>query len=68
MAEMSGAPSWRIHFSMGALLLARLLHPVGMYASPRTCAFSIGRVGGMTITIAVMVSFAVEILARGPFR
>jgi uncharacterized membrane protein YecN with MAPEG domain len=68
MLEMSGAPSWRIHLWMGALLLARLLHPIGIYAGPRTWAFQIGRVGGMTVTIAVMVSFAVQILVRGPFR
>jgi uncharacterized membrane protein YecN with MAPEG domain len=68
MAELSGAPSWRIHFLMGALLLARLLHPLGMYARPGTSAFRIGRVGGMTITIAVMVSFAVQILMSGPFH
>ena len=36
---------------MGALLVSRLLHPLGMYAAPNTLQFRIGRVGGITITL-----------------
>src|SRR6478736_9251848 len=31
LLEMSGAPAPRIHWLMGLLLIARLLHPLGMY-------------------------------------
>jgi len=44
MLEMSGLAAARIHFLMGTLLVARLLHPLGMYAKPGTLQFSIGRV------------------------
>src|SRR3954470_22153720 len=36
MLEMSGLSTARVHLMMGALLLARLLHPLGMYWKPRT--------------------------------
>ncbi|MBR0846882.1 MAPEG family protein [Bradyrhizobium diazoefficiens] len=65
--EMSGAPPLRIHLLMGALLLSRLLHPFGMYAAPNSLQFRIGRVGGMTITILLLIACAVAILARLPW-
>ena len=40
-----------VHLLMGALLVSRLLHPLGMYAAPNTLQFRIGRVGGITITL-----------------
>lgn len=49
---------------MGSLVIARLLHPLGMYAKPNTLQFRIGRVGGMTITALVMVAAALLILFR----
>lgn len=49
---------------MGTLLLARLLHPLGMYAAPNTLQFRIGRVGGITITFVVMIACAAMILWR----
>ncbi|HEY6259091.1 MAG TPA: hypothetical protein VIY51_25210 [Xanthobacteraceae bacterium] len=49
---------------LGALLVARLLHPFGMYAKPQMLQFRICRVGGMVITTAVMVTCAVLILSR----
>ena len=64
MLEMSGASALRIHLLMAALLLARLLHPLGMYAKPNTLSFRIGRVGGMTITIALLTVCALLILSR----
>ena len=39
MLEMSGLAATRVHLLMGALLLARLLHPLGMYAGPQTLQF-----------------------------
>ncbi len=50
--------------AMGALLIARLLHPFGMYAKPRTTQFQIGRAGGMMITTLVMIGAAALILWR----
>jgi uncharacterized protein len=64
LLEMSGLPPTRVHLLMGALLVARLLHPLGMYAGPQSRQFRIGRVGGMVITIVVLVNAALLVLAR----
>ena len=48
MLEMSGLAAMWVHLLMGALLVSRLLHPLGMYAAPNTLQFRIGRVGGIT--------------------
>jgi uncharacterized membrane protein YecN with MAPEG domain len=61
MLEISGLAATRIHMLMGSLLVARFLHPLGIYAKPGTLQFSIGRVGGMVIT---MVSCALLILRQ----
>src|SRR5436190_18156863 len=34
LLEMSGIPTARVHWLMGLLLIARLLHPLGMYVGP----------------------------------
>jgi uncharacterized protein len=62
--EMSGASALRIHLLMGALVIARLLHPLGMYATPNTLPFRVGRVGGITITIGLLIACALQILSR----
>ena len=49
---------------MGALLVSRLLHPLGMYAAPSTLQFRIGRVGGITITFILLLACALTILSR----
>jgi uncharacterized protein len=64
MLEMSGLPAMRVHVLMGALLVSRLLHPLGMYAAPNTLQFRIGRVGGITITFVLLIGCAVMILWR----
>jgi uncharacterized membrane protein YecN with MAPEG domain len=64
MLEISGLPAIGVHLLMGALLIARLLHPLGMYAGPRTLQFRICRVGGMVITTFVMITCALLILSR----
>jgi len=64
MLEMSGTASWRVHLLMAALLISRLLHPFGMYARPGTLAFRIGRSGGVTLTLIVLIASAVAILTR----
>ena len=62
--EMSGASAMRVHLLMGALLLSRLLHPLGMYAKPNTLPFWIGRAGGIAITIGALIASALMILLR----
>ena len=62
--EMSGLPAMRVHLLMGALLLSRLLHPLGMGAKSNSLRFRIGRAGGITITFFVLISCAVAILWR----
>jgi uncharacterized protein len=64
LLEMSGIASWRVHVLMAALLISRLLHPIGMYAKPGTLAFRVGRVGGMTLTIILLVTCAIAVLSR----
>ena len=61
--EISGASAIRIHLLMGALVVSRLLHPLGMYAAPNTQAFRIGRVGGMTLTVSLLIACALMILS-----
>src|SRR5215475_2524083 len=62
--EASGTSALRVHLLMGALVAARLLHPLGMHAKPNTWRFRIGRTGGVTITIALLVTCALSILSR----
>jgi uncharacterized protein len=64
MLEMSGLAATRIHMLMGSLLVARFLHPLGIYAKPGTLRFSSSRVGGMMITTVVMISCALLILRQ----
>ena len=62
MLEMSGMPALRVHLLMGALLVARLLHPLGMYVGPRSLRFQICRVGGISLTLLVMLAAALLLL------
>jgi uncharacterized membrane protein YecN with MAPEG domain len=64
LLEMSGTPAPRIHWLMGLLLIARLLHPLGMYVGPRTLQFQICRVGGISLTVLVLVAAAIMSLLR----
>jgi len=64
MLEMSGLPAMRVHLLMGGLLVARLLHPLGMYVGPRTIQFQIYRVGGIVLTWLVLVAAALMALIR----
>lgn len=64
LLEMSGMPAMRVHLLMGALLVARLLHPLGMYVGPRTLQFQICRVGGILLTLLVMLCAALLLLWR----
>ena len=64
LLEMSGASPLRIHLLMGALLLSRLLHPLGMYAAPGSLKFAIGRVGSIYLTIGLLIACALTILSR----
>jgi uncharacterized membrane protein YecN with MAPEG domain len=64
MLEMSGSPAIEVHVLMGTLLVARLLHPFGMYARPRTWRFRICRIGGMVVTPVLLTSCALLLLRR----
>jgi len=64
MLEMAGAAPFRVHLLMIALLLSRLMHPVGMRAAPQTLQFRIFRTGGMWLTQIVLVASAVALLLR----
>ena len=64
LLEMSGTSTTRVHILMGGLLLSRLLHPLGMAARPGTWQFNVGRVGGILLTIAVLISAGIGALIR----
>lgn len=64
LLEMSGTPAAGVHLLMAALLVARLLHPLGMYVGPRTLQFQICRVGGILLTLLVMLAAALLLLWR----
>ena len=64
LLEMSGTSTTRVHILMGGLLLSRLLHPLGMAARPGTWQFNIGRVSGILLTIAVLISAGIGALIR----
>ena len=64
MLEMAGASALRVHLLMGALLVSRLAHPLGMYAAPNTLQFRVGRMGGITITLVLLLACALTILSR----
>ena len=64
LLEISGLPAMRVHLLMGALLVARLLHPLGMYVGPRTMQFQIYRVGGILLTWLVLFAAAIMALTR----
>jgi uncharacterized protein len=62
--EVAGMPPARVHWLMGVLLLSRLIHPIGMYVGPRSWQFQVCRVGGITLTLFVMLSAAIAGLIR----
>ena len=64
LLEMSGMGALRVHLLMAALLAARLAHPLGMYVGPRSLQFQICRVGGILLTLLVLVASAVSLLVR----
>jgi hypothetical protein len=64
LLEISGMSSMRVHLRMGALLVARLLHPLGLYVGPRTLQFQICRVGGILLTLLVLLAAAALLLWR----
>jgi uncharacterized membrane protein YecN with MAPEG domain len=64
LLEMAGTAPARLHLLLGALLLSRIMHPVGMSAAPRTWRFRLFRVGGMAITFLLLISCAVALLVR----
>ena len=64
LLEISGLSALRVHLLMGTLLVARLVHPLGMYVGPRTMQFQICRVGGILLTLLVLLAAAILALAR----
>jgi len=48
-------------------VLSRLLHPIGMYATPGSLRFVIGRGGSIFLTIGLLITCALTILSRLPW-
>jgi uncharacterized protein len=64
LLEMSRLPPIGVNLLMAALLVSRLLHPLGMYVGPRTMQFQICRVGGIVLTVTVLLASALLLLWR----
>jgi hypothetical protein len=64
LLEMSGASGFRVHLWMAGLLLSRLMHPFGLSAKPGSLPFRIFRIGGVTLTLAVLIGSAIALLMR----
>ncbi|WP_426614950.1 MAPEG family protein [Bradyrhizobium sp. McL0616] len=67
LLEMSGASPVRVHVLMGLLVLSRLLHPLGMYATPGSLRFLICRGGGIALSLGLLITSALTILSRLPW-
>jgi uncharacterized membrane protein YecN with MAPEG domain len=64
LLEGGGTPTARIHWLLAPLVVARLLHPVGMLAresSPQQFAF---RAPGAVVTLIVLITASVMLLTR----
>ncbi len=64
LLEMSGASAFRVHLWMAGLLLPRLMHPLGLAAKPGSLPFRIFRIGGVTLTLLVLIGSAIALLTR----
>ncbi|MBR0952620.1 MAPEG family protein [Bradyrhizobium canariense] len=64
LLEMSGAPPSQIHLLMGALVLSRLLHSLGIYATAGSLRYLVCRGGGVVLTIGLLTTNGLTILAH----
>ena len=62
LLENAGLPAVKLHQLLGPFLAARIMHPIGMYAEPRSWRFNIFRLGGMVLTITALFGCAVQII------
>jgi len=60
--ELLGTPAVQLHMLLGALLVARIIHPLGLHAKPGTLQFLVGRIFGMALTVFVLVTSALLLL------
>ncbi|MBK8068849.1 MAG: MAPEG family protein [Rhodanobacteraceae bacterium] len=61
LAEAGGTPAWGMHAAGATLILARVLHAVGLTQSP---GHSHGRFFGVLLTWLVILSLALSLLLR----
>ena len=61
--EMSGWPPLHIHVLMGALLAARILHPIGLFSTVGTPTYFVGRIFGALTTWIVLLSASYLVLS-----
>ncbi len=62
--EMHGEPSLHIHLLMGALLIARIIHPVAFASTINSPTYFVGRVLGALTSWLVLTISAVLLLVR----
>ncbi|HSG20709.1 MAG TPA: MAPEG family protein [Burkholderiaceae bacterium] len=62
--EALGEAGGHIHLLMGALLAARILHPIGLFSRIGTASYRIGRIAGALTTWIVLMIAAILLLLR----
>ncbi len=60
--EVSGQPTLHIHVMMGALLVARVLHPIALFSKLGSRRYFVGRIAGATTTWLTMTAAAVMVI------
>lgn len=60
--EVVGRSDLYIHGLMAALLIARVMHPIGLYSKVGTPLYLVGRISGALTTWVVMLSASVLIV------
>ena len=63
--ESGGASHALVHTLLIVLVIARLLHPIGMFASKNSAQQFACRGGGIIATLGVMIVAAAALLVRG---
>lgn len=62
--EALGEPAMHVHALMGALLVARILHPIAFASRLESVPYFVGRIAGAFTSWAVLTAAAVLLLVR----
>ena len=62
LLEASGTRPWAIHLLLGPLLIARLIHPIGMLAPTASLSQYVLRATSSTVTWLVLIGASIPLL------